>query len=94
MALDITVDLVGEHRLEGLAVQEDFVVQEGLVDQPVVLGDLHLDLLDLVDSGGLHLALEDLQLALEEDLVLLQEVLLEVVEVLAAQQLMSNNALQ
>jgi len=88
MDLDITVDLVGEHRPEGLAVQED------LVDQPVVLGDLHLDLVDLVDSGELHLALEDLQLALEEDLVLHQEVPLEVVEALAAQQLMNNNVQQ
>ena len=88
MALDITVDLVEEHQLE------DLVVQEGLVDQPVVLGDLHLDLVDLVDSVGLHLALEDLQLALEEDLVLHQEVPLEVVEALAAQQLMNNNVQQ
>ena len=88
MALDITVDLAEEHQLE------DLVVQEGLVDQPVVLGDLHLDLVDLVDSGELHLALEDLHLALGEDLVLHQEVPLEVVEVLAAQQLMNNNVQQ
>ena len=81
MALDITVDLAEEHQLE------DLVVQEGLVDQPVVLGDLHLDLVDLVDSVVLHLALE-------EDLVLHQEVPLEVVEVLAAQQLMNKNVQQ
>ena len=88
MALDITVDLAEEHQLE------DLVVQEGLEDQPAVLGDLHLYLVDLVDSVVLHLALEDLHLDLGEDLVLHQEVLLEVVEVLAAQQLMNNNVQQ